>query len=70
MGKKHVEYMLYALTQPERELLVIDKVLEPLNTFTIRQWVFNYLIVPHVVQNTDTSQLSLAVLVSWPIRSL
>ena len=51
-GGKNKESMLYAMTQPERELLVPDTVLEPRNTCTIRQRVFNCPIAPHVVHKS------------------
>ena len=50
LGKMHRVFAL--LTQPERELLSNRYLLEPRNTCTIRQQVFNHPISPHVVHKS------------------
>ena len=53
LGKKHIESMLYASTQPEGELLSItDTVHEPRNTYMYNQTTSVELShILHVVQN-------------------
>ena len=66
LGKKHIESMLYASTQPEGELLSNRYGTQTTHYMCTIRRVLNYPISSTLYK----SQLSFAVLVRWPIRSL